>query len=147
MNLPASLHILPQWSVKMGLLFSQGTCSASGGITVTGLLVALAPLLVTSTGSVTIHHQTVPALPLLPPTSPGLSLILHPQHPRCRALHPSPAHLGACNNPHPSSKEKGCLSFSLSINDEKPSFALVCLNAPVFVNKEQSEELEKFNLL
>ena len=76
------------------------------------LLVAPALLLVaTSTGSVTIHHWAVPALPPPPPTSPGLRLILHPRHQRCRPLHLSSAHLGGCTKPHLSSKGKACFSF------------------------------------
>lgn len=112
------------------------------------LLVAPALLLLaTSTGSVTTCHWTVPALPPPPPTCPGLRLILHPQHPQYRYLHPSPAHLSGCTNPHLSSKGKGCFSFSLTINNEKPGLALACLNAPMLVSKDRSVELGKFNLL
>lgn len=50
-------------------------------------------------------------------TSPGLRLILHPQHPWCRPLPPSPAHLGGCTSPHLSSKGKGSSSFSLSLTN------------------------------
>lgn len=91
----------------------------------------MAPALVlvaTSTGSVAIHHWAVPALLLLPPTSPRLWVTLHPWHPWC-----TPLRLNLASNP--------------PINNEKPGLALACLNAPMLVNEDWSVELGKFNLL